>query len=219
MFGDAINAATSAEVGRAQGMQPATIELNKALTLEFPGLATQGFNKRRIVGGKSWSLHATGRATDLFARHPNMRAMASLLPELPHIQRVIFYRECWEADDGRWSPYGSKPGQDDHTSHVHAELNRAGMAAKKVKGQKCSGAALWHCLIVHTRPIIEPGAYSRTLVPEIQKWAAVTSWRPLPPDGNYGPYSVQAVKQAQKAAGLQADGIIGPATWRKVRGK
>lgn len=219
MLGDKINGATTAEVNRAQGMQPATIELDNALRIEFPGLSTQGFNKRKIRGGKEWSLHSTGRASDLFSTVPTMHMIATVLPQLPHIQRVIFWERMWESDDGNWQPYGGKPGQDDHHSHVHAELNLASRAARKIAGQKCSGAALWLCLIEHTTPTIKPGAHSRTLVPEVQVWASRKSWRPLPPDGSYGPHSVEAVKQAQKAAGLAPDGVVGPATWRKVRAK
>ncbi|MFD0545067.1 peptidoglycan-binding protein [Streptomyces mexicanus] len=37
-------------------------------------------------------------------------------------------------------------------------------------------------------------------------------------DGIYGPLTENAVKRLQKRAGLVVDGIVGPHTWKALRG-
>lgn len=57
-------------------------------------------------------------------------------------------------------------------------------------------------------------------VKEIQRGVGMKKLKqddPDPIDGKYGPDTVKAVKEFQKAHDLTADGIVGPDTWAKIR--
>lgn len=83
------------------------------------------YNCRDTRGGSSLSLHAEGRAWDAGFPyiHPDGTALADLLVEHSNIlciQRVIWNRHEWDNRGGGWEPY---TGSDDHTTHLHIELN------------------------------------------------------------------------------------------------
>ena len=82
------------------------------------------YNRRAVRGGKSWSLHAVGRAADLGVNSKALgdeiadrlvRAAAKL-----GICEVIWYRRRWTAEKG-WQSYH---GADNHTTHVHVGFTR-----------------------------------------------------------------------------------------------
>lgn len=58
------------------------------------------------------------------------------------------------------------------------------------------------------------GAVLSVQVLLIHKWAV--SCGPDGADGDFGPRTEDAVKRFQRSRGIEADGIVGPATWRKI---
>jgi hypothetical protein len=54
-------------------------------------------------------------------------------------------------------------------------------------------------------------------VKRLQRALAQLGYKPGAVDGDYGPSTVEAVKQFQQASKLTADGIVGPATLRALR--
>lgn len=64
-------------------------------------------------------------------------------------------------------------------------------------------------------PLLRPGA-SGYQVKRLQRLLARRGFDPGTADGDFGPATEQAVKAAQKAHGLEADGIAGPLTWHAL---
>ena len=60
------------------------------------------------------------------------------------------------------------------------------------------------------------GAVLSVQVLLIYKWAV--SCGPDGADGDFGPNTETAVKAFQRHYGLEADGVVGPLTWRKLIG-
>lgn len=77
------------------------------------------YNRRKVRGGSSWSLHAVGRAWDCGI--PNLDVGAKLAERFRSnanicgITEVIFNRMRWTPDGGLQSYHGVDP----HTGHIH----------------------------------------------------------------------------------------------------
>jgi len=91
-----------------------------AILFWTPGTRNDGiYNRRRVAGSKSWSLHAVGRAFDLGI--PNLDTGARVVrnimryPQMFGVCEVIFNHQRWTAETG-WRHYS---GVDPHTGHVH----------------------------------------------------------------------------------------------------
>lgn len=107
-------------------------ELEAEVTRVFGNIRKQAdsvYACRKIRGGKSLSLHAVGRAADIFPRMKSdgdrlaawLVANASTL----NVQEVIWYRRIWSAlhpTEGFRAYHGENP----HTDHVHVAINLAG---------------------------------------------------------------------------------------------
>ncbi|CAJ0955531.1 unnamed protein product, partial [Mesorhabditis belari] len=89
------------------------------------GGRTEIYNNRPVRGGKNLSLHAEGRAVDIYLAGNNGRRAfdhAVSIACAHGIQEVIFNRRIWTANGGEHHYSGSNP----HTDHVHIGLNRCG---------------------------------------------------------------------------------------------
>jgi hypothetical protein len=116
---------------RATGCQPGTRALAQAIKVTFPELEslsqTYGcFNRRRMAGSTSWSLHAEGRAVDVGFAERHSGVGWSLACELvAHrmaygIMRVMWDGHIWSIErGGDWQRL--RTTSDQHRSHIHAE--------------------------------------------------------------------------------------------------
>jgi GH24 family phage-related lysozyme (muramidase) len=66
------------------------------------------------------------------------------------------------------------------------------------------------------RPVLKRGATGQA-VERLQRRLSAAG-HPIAVDGAFGPGTVRAVKAFQGAHGLQADGVVGPATWAALTG-
>jgi hypothetical protein len=108
--------------------QEGTIELRDRVLREFQGARSGGiYNYRNVRGGASLSLHAEGRAVDIFPQDKSqgdaIAAWAVKNASCYQIQRVIWYRKIWDGYTQKWREY---TGEHPHTDHVHIEQNRCG---------------------------------------------------------------------------------------------
>jgi peptidoglycan hydrolase-like protein with peptidoglycan-binding domain len=65
-------------------------------------------------------------------------------------------------------------------------------------------------------PLLQQGSTGSAVV-ELQTLLAKAGFSPGAADGNFGPMTKTAVMNFQRARGLGADGIVGPATWAALR--
>ena len=141
--------------------EPGTKQLETLLLRLFPGTRTAGiYNCRTVRGGKSTSLHAEGRAVDLWitsiAQGDALAKWARDHSEQYQIQEVIWNRKIWSVlhANAGWRKY---TGENQHTDHVHIGQNRKGArmhfgipaaAASPSLAVTPSSSNLWTILLV-----------------------------------------------------------------------
>lgn len=109
------------------GERPGTVALERALISTFgrEGASSAGiFNCRRVEGSSTWSVHADGRALDLrpgrggqLLGDEMLIALLAASWELG-LQRVIWWRMQYDANDPEGRPY---TGPNPHIDHLHIE--------------------------------------------------------------------------------------------------
>lgn len=84
-----------------------------------------GYSNRNMVGGSSKSMHAYGRAIDIFtaSNSPDTekKKIAEASRNLPLLQYVI-YNKKWAKKGGGWQNYMTSAGRNPHTDHVHIDF-------------------------------------------------------------------------------------------------
>lgn len=84
-----------------------------------------GYNNRNVVGGKSKSMHAYGRAFDLGGSPSVMKKIAEYLRTTAgNLQYVIYNHRI--AGPGVGKPWRKYTGKNKHTDHVHADFKAQG---------------------------------------------------------------------------------------------
>jgi hypothetical protein len=121
-----------------RGCQSGTAALGRAIRTVYPDLQSMEggygcYNRRRISGSASWSLHAEGRALDVGVRHDLKDQGWQLACELV-AQRLVYgtMRVMW--DGHIWTTeridewQRLRPGTNQHRDHLHIEQFRAAAA-------------------------------------------------------------------------------------------
>uniref|UniRef100_A0A914XDK4 ARB-07466-like C-terminal domain-containing protein n=1 Tax=Plectus sambesii TaxID=2011161 RepID=A0A914XDK4_9BILA len=114
------NFATSCSDGPTEGAK----RLAKHFTERFGG-RTEIYNCRKIEGSSTTSLHAEGRAVDLYVTGATGREAFDYAVKIAcsnGIQEAIFNRRIWTSELGEHDYKGVNP----HIDHVHIGLNKCG---------------------------------------------------------------------------------------------
>lgn len=142
------------------------------------------------------------------------------------LQYVIFQRTIWSRSWG-WTPR-RYTGLNPHTRHAHFSARYADVAGDAhpwgVAATFGPGAAAAVPAPTPRKPAAHP-AGSRELairtpplsgadVAFVQRW--IGRARCGPPDGTYGPNTARGVLWYQRMRRLDADGRVGPQTWRNM---
>lgn len=108
----------------ASGPQPGAIKLKDYFIRRYGGRG-EIYNPRTVAGSSTLSLHAEGRAVDLYVSGTTGRRAfehAVYIACANGIQEVIFNRRIWTKAKGEYAYTGVNP----HTDHVHIGLNKCG---------------------------------------------------------------------------------------------
>lgn len=87
--------------------------------------------------------------------------------------------------------------------------------SKKGIGAEVGGSYLQEYMNTDSVPTLAPGAAGES-TEDVQRFLAQTGDYTAPIDGVYGVESAQAVARFQARNGLEADGIVGIKTWKKI---
>lgn len=106
-----------------QGLMNYVYEIFKDIKSKFNVSSFGGYANRGKVGGKGKSMHAFGRAIDIFASFSEMQKIANYVKKHPLSQYTIFNNKA-STRGGVWKPYGATKanGKSPHTDHVHADF-------------------------------------------------------------------------------------------------
>lgn len=120
--------ATWDEVRQVQGPRPGARALSDVVIQYFmaQGIPVKSggiYNKRRVRGGTSWSLHSVGRGIDWMVPSKNIGDQIWLrlinAAEQTGVCEVIWNRQRWDGTTKQVKPYR---GINPHTDHVHAGM-------------------------------------------------------------------------------------------------
>lgn len=175
---------------------------------------TGGFVIKGIEGGVSLSNHASGTAMDLrWNKHVMGRRGTFTASQVATIRRLLTLTEGvirWggdyvsRADEMHWEVVGSASklkavadkiragtlGAVDHPSHA---------ATPKYPGHE-----------------LHKGMNNNKDVRTFQAKMKARGWRRMSVDGDFGPITLDLVRQFQREKHLTVDGIVGPRTWAAI---
>lgn len=107
--------------GGRKGLMLYVDNILKDIQSKFKVTGFGGFSDRNIVGGNSKSMHAFGRAIDIFSSKSEMQKIADYVKKHPLSQYTIYNRK-YSKNGGGWKPYMTSPGRNPHVDHVHADF-------------------------------------------------------------------------------------------------
>lgn len=117
----------------------------KDIQSKFKVSSFGGFSDRNIVGGSSKSMHAYGRAVDIFSTKSEMQKIADYVKKHPLSQYTIYNRK-YSKSGGGWKPYMTSPGRNPHVDHVHADFLPPTSGA--VGGSGGAGVQQWRAVAI-----------------------------------------------------------------------
>lgn len=154
-----------------------------------------GYYYRPTTGGGSLSCHASGTAFDYNAtRHPYGKRNTWTEAQVREINKI-----CAEVNN-------TVKCLIDH-DEMHFEICKN--AAEVDRAASRIGVTTAPSPVTSSRPVIRRGS-TGDAVKLIQRWLG------LPDDGDFGPKTEAAVIKYQREHELTADGVVGPATYRKM---
>ena len=106
-------------------------------------------------------------------------------------------------------------------SAVSASASSSAAAARSGPTYACRLERIdgrWYAGNSRTQDLVLANGQAGPEVAEVQCLLRRAGFSPGDLDGIYGPLTERAVKRVQKRAGLVVDGIIGPHTWKALRG-
>lgn len=129
--------------GGRSGLMRYVDSILKDLEKKFKISSFGGYANRGKVGGKGKSMHAFGRAIDIFSTPSEMSKIANYVKNNPLSQYTI-YNNRVSTKGGKWTGYGATKanGKSPHTDHVHADFipPTAGM---NLAGNVSGGTNAW----------------------------------------------------------------------------
>lgn len=115
---------TDAELRTIKGPQSGAQALMDACRFVVPGTTNMGiYNRRKIAGSSTWSVHSSGRALDVGCKNKAMgdALVIKLVPNADAlgISQVIWYRQIWDSRG-----YRKYTGASPHTDHIHITMSQ-----------------------------------------------------------------------------------------------
>jgi hypothetical protein len=173
---------------------------------------TGAYNCRKITGGSDWSLHAYGIAVDV-NWNSNPYRTDHLVTDMPtamigDVCRILTKggHRVWRWG-GDWDGNPATPHSNYDAMHFEVVASPAELTLGvdwSTVNQRVPDPA-----VPSTWPVLHPGDRGPS-VAELQRRIGVAD------DGSYGPNTELAIRQFQFTRGLEADGIVGLATWTAV---
>lgn len=146
---------------------------------------------------------------------------------LPHLRYIIFNRRIWHKRDNFTTRVYTGSNPHDKHAHVNSDFSQKADTATGVNwhlndlGQKAPAAPK------PTTSVLKEGAdgaevrklqdFFRRIFPSYRTEVSVKRGTVISVDGNFGKQTTAWVKEFQQRTGLKQDGIVGPATWAKLR--
>lgn len=134
---------------------------------------------------------------------PDAYDLAHALTLDSRAKSVIFNARIWKARTGKWEAYR---GANAHKQHVHLS----------VKPESADDDREWQLDLSENpaRPVLKRGARGADV--EILQGRLRALGYSVATDGSFGMITESVVKQFQRRAKLEVDGIVGPRTWREL---
>lgn len=146
---------------------------------------------------------------------------------LPHLRYIIFNGRIWHKRDGFVTRTYTGTNKHDKHMHVNSDFTQAADEAKGVDwhlndlGKKAPTAPK------PSTSVIKEGSegaevrklqdFFRRVFPSYRTEVSVKRNTVISVDGNFGKQTTAWVKEFQQRTRLKQDGVVGPATWSKLR--
>ena len=149
------------------------------------------------------------------------------LGRLPHLRYVIFNGRIWHKRDNFTTRTYTGVNKHEHHMHVNSDFTQAADSATGVNwhltdlGKKAPAAPKPTGIVLKEgsegNPVYKLQDFFRKVFPSYRNYVSVKRGHVISLDGNFGPQTTAWVKEFQERTNLKQDGIVGPATWSKLR--
>lgn len=147
---------------------------------------------------------------------------------LPHLRYVIFNKRIWHKRDNFVTRTYTGSNPHDKHMHVNSDFTQAADSATGVNWHLTDLGAKAPTAPKPTTSVLKEGAkgaevrklqdFLRRVFPSYRSEVSVKRNSVISVDADFGKQTTAWVKEFQQRTGLKQDGIVGPATWSKLRG-